>query len=153
MSAEVAVVKDLGNYWGMEAENRFYNVCQKALRQKLFPEWIVGVRRGTAEDDKRGVDMWIDTIDTAAIRVNVKRQRSTARKANGLLKKKPVWQAEQRADIVNIWVPPTDKDKAIIERTIERATPAYEKLLGPRQKRVIQDSSQLPDMAMMRYAR
>lgn len=120
---------EVGLILGREAEERFLSICEKAVLQKSLPLWFIGAKRGNAEEDSRGIDAWIITMDTLPIPVNIKRSEKTAKRKINRQKKKVVWELENRSTITIIWVQPSDSDEVVLGKIIQMVSKAHENLL------------------------
>ncbi len=115
--------------WGAEAEARFFTICTSPLAQTLFPPWLKYVVYATKSEDKKGVDAWVVTTDTAPIPLNVKRSLQALNSKRRKLRRTGRWYRENRGVIIPIIVSPMIEDRKILNQMLDKVTKRHTQLL------------------------
>lgn len=61
-------LKEITDQRGKDAENK---VMKSFNDSDEIPEWLLGIHKGSHEEDKKGVDLWVET-DVGKIKLQVK---------------------------------------------------------------------------------
>lgn len=68
----------IGNERGRINEEKVFDAFSEECEEPPLPEWFRGYISATEEEDKRGIDGWVDT-DVGKIKIQVKSSRNAAR--------------------------------------------------------------------------
>lgn len=75
----------VGNERGRSAEQRVAEVIWRWVKDEddKCPSWLIGYKPASVEENKRGVDGWVVTLDVGDIAIQIKSSQTGARKAEG----------------------------------------------------------------------
>lgn len=89
---------------GKESEARFRSVVTKAVEERTIPEWFKGMREGTLEEDKIGIDWMVET-DKGPIEIQVKSGIKGAQSG-----RKKARELEARRAVIAVFEKDTDEE-------------------------------------------
>ena len=117
-----------GNERGTRAERRVAAIVWGLIGTADCPPWLIGYEPATPEEDSRGVDGWIETVDVGRIAVQFKSSEAGANKARA---------RKSSCKPVIVVVKSHQRDSLIFQRVIDPVAARRELYLRERRERLL----------------